>query len=340
MAASLNNAPLNEEVIRPYLGIESFSGILDEVHLYLNSRNSWSDLNVYTLGRNEYEQLRAKLQIDFSQSEMVTRIKQSLSATSIKIEQVSLVVRMKCISSKKAETILDEKITQLVGSVKEFALLPSKEIPAFYGRSLQVEIYLILNENIKSNFPYPHLKSTWLDQKTIFIKSSHEDTFGFQWNQLTKSDREEMKLHNESLVHVVHRLSLTECDNFQDAVDVWVDENYLNSLKTSTSKRNSKFLQRLLVKDVLVLALKNTFDKMIKENIGIVTPWPEVEAKPVVKQIFTALEKRINAENLKSSAEKIYLDMFDNPDLINEYIEDLFDLKKISLFLSSESVSE
>jgi len=224
--------------------------------------------------------------------------------------------------------------------VKEVALLPSKEIPAFYGRDLQVEIYLTLNENIKSNFPYPHLKSTWLDQKTILIKSSHEDTFGFQWNTLKKSDREDMKLHNESLVHVVHRLSLIECDNFQDAVDVWVDENYLNSLKTSGSKRNSKFLQRLLVKDVLVLALKNTFDKMAKENNGEVTPWPEVEARPVVKQIFTALEKRTNALDVKTSAEKIYLDMFDNPDLINEYIEDLFDLKKIASFLSGESGGE
>lgn len=340
MVTSVNNAPLNEEVIRPYVGIDSFSGILSEAQLFLNSRNSWSDSNVFTLSKVEYEQLRTRIQIDLSQSEMVSRIKQSLTATSIKVEQVSLVVRMKCLSSKKSELVLNEKLTHLVGSVKEVALLPSKEIPAFFGRDLQVEIYLTLNENIKSNFPYPHLKSTWLDQKTILIKSSHEDTFGFQWNTLKKSDREEMKLHNESLVHVVHRLSLIECDNFQDAVDVWVDENYLNSLKTSGSKRNSKFLQRMLVKDVLVLALKNTFDKMTKENNGEVSPWPEVEARPVVKQIFSALEKRTNALDLKTSAEKIYLDMFDNPDLINEYIEDLFDLKKISSFLSGDSGSE
>lgn len=340
MPANVNNAPLNEEVIRPYVGIDSFSGILDNVQLFFNSRNSWSDQNIFTLGRVEYEQLRTKLQIDMSKSEMVLRIKQCLTATSIKIEQVSLVVRMKCLSSKKAETVLNEKLTDLVGSVKEVALLPSKEMPAFYGRDLQVEIYLTLNENIKSNFPYPHLKSTWLDQKIILIKSSHEDTFGFQWNPLRDTDREEMKLHNESLVHVVHRLSLVECDNFQDAVDVWVDENYLNFLKTSGSKRNSKFLQRMLVKDVLVLALKNTFDEMNRENNGEVTPWPEVETRPVVKQIFAALEKRTNALNAKTSAEKIYLDMFDKPDLINEYIEDLFDLKKISSFLSNESSGE
>lgn len=340
MATNVNNAPLNEEVIRPYIGIDTFSGILDEAQVFLSSRNSWSDLNVLTLGRVEYEQLRTKLQIDLSKSEMVSRIKQGLTATSIKIEQVSLVVRMKCIASKKSELVLNEKLTNLAGSVKEVSLLPSKEIPAFYGRDLQIEVYLTLNENINSNFPYPHLKSTWLDQKVILIKSSQEDTFGFQWNTLTKTDREDMKLHNESLVHVVHRLSLIESDNFQDAVDVWVDENYLNSLKTSGSKRNSKFLQRLLVKDVLVLALKNTFDKMSKENQGEVTPWPEVEAKPVIKQIFTALEKRTNALNVKISSEKIYVDMFEKPDLINEYIEDLFDLKKISTFLASESGGE
>jgi hypothetical protein len=43
---------------------------------------------------------------------------------------------------------LNEKLTNLVGSVKEVVLLPSKEIPAFDGRDLQVEIYLTLNENI------------------------------------------------------------------------------------------------------------------------------------------------------------------------------------------------
>jgi hypothetical protein len=133
---------------------------------------------------------------------------------------------------------------------------------------------------------------------------------------------------------------LIESDNFQDAVDVWVDENYLSSLKNSGSKRNSKFLQRLLVKDVLVLALKNTFDKMSRDNNGEPTPWPEVEARPVIKQIFTALEKRTNALNAKISAEKIYMDMFEKPDLINEYIEDLFDLKKISSFLASENGGE
>ena len=30
MATNVNNAPLNEEEIRPYIGIDSFSGILDE----------------------------------------------------------------------------------------------------------------------------------------------------------------------------------------------------------------------------------------------------------------------------------------------------------------------
>jgi len=340
MAANLNNAPLHEEVIRPYIGIDSFSGILDDAQVFLSSRNSWSDLNVFTLSRVEYEQLRMKVQIDLSKAEMVSRVKQGLIATSIEIEQVSLVIRIKCLASKKAELVLNQKLTNSVGSVIEVNLLPSKEIPAFHGRDLQVEIYLILNENIKSNFPFPHLKSTWLDQKVILIKSSQDDTFGFQWNALTKTDREEMKLHNESLVHVVHRLSLIESDNFQDAVDVWVDENYLNSLKTSGSKRNSKFLQRLLVKDVLVLSLKNTFDKMSQENDGEVIPWPEVEARPVIKQIFTALEKRTNALNVKISAEKVYLDMFEKPDLINEYIEDLFDLKKISLFLANESGGE
>ena len=340
MAANLNNAPLNEEVIRPYIGIDSFSGILDDAQVFLSSRNSRSDLNVFTLSRVEYEQLRMKVQIDLSKAEMVSRVKQGLMATSIGIEQVSLVIRIKCLASKKSELVLNQKLTNSVGSVIEVNILPSKEIPAFYGRDLQVEIYLTLNENIKSNFPHPHLKSTWLDQKVILIKSSQEDTFGFQWNALTKTDREEMKLHNESLVHVVHRLSLIESDNFQDSVDVWVDENYLNSLKTSGSKRNSKFLQRLLVKDVLVLSLKNTFDKMSQENDGEVTPWPEVEARPVIKQIFSALEKRTNALNVKISAEKVYLDMFEKPDLINEYIEDLFDLKKISLFLANESGGE
>lgn len=43
---------------------------------------------------------------------------------------------------------------------------------------------------------------------------------------------------------------------------------------------------------------------------------------------------------MKTSAEKIYLDMFANPDLINEYIEDLFDMKKVSSFLSGESGGE
>jgi hypothetical protein len=340
MRKTVNIAPLNEEIIRPYIGIDSFSGILGEAQVFLSSRNSWSDLNVFSLGRVEYEQLRAKIQIDLSKSEMITRIKQALKATSLEIEQVSLVIKIKCLASKKFQVVINQNLTSLVGSVKEVTLLPSSEIPGFYGRDLQIEIFLTLNENIKNNFPYPNLKSTWLDQKVIIIKSSQEDTFGFQWNSLTQTDREELKLHNDSLVHVVHRLSLIESDNFQDAVDVWVDENYLNSLKSSGSKRNSKFLQRLLVKDVLVLALKNTFDKMSQENNGEVTPWPEVEERPVIKQIFTALEKRTNALNVKISAEKIYLDMFENPDLINEYIEDLFELKKISSFLASESGGE
>ena len=289
-----------------------------------------------TLGRVEYEQLRAKLQIDFAKSEVVSRIKQALSETSIRIEQVSLIVKIKCLSSKKFEIVLNQKLTNLIGSVKEISFLPSKEISAFYGRDIQVEIFLILNEDIKGNFPLPHLKSTWLGQKMILVKSSQEDTFGFQWNSLTRADREEMKLHNESLVHVVHRLSLIESDAFQDAVDVWIDESYLISLKNSTSKRHSKFLQRLLVRDVLVSALKHTFFKMYSENNGEATPWIEIESRPVMKQIFTSLEKRPNVFNSKISAERIYLEMFEKPDLINEYIEDLLDLKKISTFLANE----
>lgn len=337
MAKAVNPVPLNDEVIRPYLGVDSFSGVLDGSELFLNSRNTWSDQEVFTLGRVEYEQLRVKLRFDFSQATVVASLKQCLAATSTTMDQVSLVIRLKCLASKRAEILINEKLAHLIGSVKEVSVLPIQELPAFFGRDFQIEIFLILNEDIKDNFPFPHLKSTWLDQKVILIRSSQEETFGFQWNSLGKQDREEMKLHHESLVHVVHRLSLIECDNFQDAVDVWVDETYLTSLKSSGGKRNSKFLQRLLVKDVLVLALKNTFDKMSNENNGEVTPWIEVEARPVIKQIFSALEKRVNALNEKSSAEKIYLEMFDKPDLINEYIEDLFDLKKISTFLSSES---
>jgi hypothetical protein len=328
-----NSVSLNSDVIRPYVGIEDFAGLLSEIDFFLSSRNTWTDEDTIVLNKVEYERLSGKIRIDFSSSSTVNKIRKACKAASLDLEQVELSVRLRCLATKRSEVLLKQKLNLLLGGVTEFAIFPSVNLPILVNREMHVEIYLTLNTDIKNNFPHPYLKATWLDQKTFQLRTKKDDTFGFMWNPMSMEDRVRMNLHKESLVHVVHQLSLIECDNIQDSVEVWVDESYLNALKTLPSKRLSRLLQRILVKDVLSGALKNTFDKMKVDNGGSITPWVEIEGRPVVKQVFGALEKRAFVFEKKDSAEEIYIDMFEHSDRISEFVEDLLNLRKASEYL-------
>ena len=332
---SPSQVALATDVIRPYSGIDEFSELLAEAEIFLSSRNSWTADETLVFSKVEYEHLTGKLRINFGENYTVASIRKACSAANIQLEQIDINVRLRCLAMKRSEVLQSRKLSTILGGIAEFTLFPNTSIPLTAGREVNVEIYLTLNTDIKNNFPYPYLKSTWLDQKTFQLRAKRDDSFGFLWNAMTQEDRIKMNLHKDSLVHIVHQLSLIECDNIQDAVEVWVDESYLNALKTHSSKRLSRLLQRILVKDVLTSVIKNAFDKMKEENDGSPVPFVEIETRPVVKQVFGALEKRTTVNDKKTSAEKIYTDMFENMDRIPEYVEDLFSLRKTAEYLQN-----
>lgn len=332
----------NSDLIRAYDGLEKFDGSLDDISLKLSSRHEKIYEDFIVLKQSEYDALKIYLVIDFSGSQISNQIADATQAIKVNAHQIDLLIRVRCPISKIAEEVYRKSLNETGAAYFETQVLPSNHVPLVFGVDLEIEISLVLNTDVKDNYPYPYRKGTWLSQRNFKVVSDRSPTAGFRWLPLTHEKRKELNIHPQSKIYVNHLASIHEVARMQDAAEVWVAEEHLELMKNTPSKILRTYLQSDLVEQVMTLVLMNCLVKMKAENLET-RPWEEIDEMPVLKQVLSALSarSRVGDSRTKLDPEEIYVDLHLQPQLVSEYFSDFFEsVSNVKAMLKEVETSE
>lgn len=323
------------EVLRPYEGLEGLEGALRSLEVRVRNQNTWNSTDAVHLRLEDFQPLGLEVRWLWAESEFKAELREALDEASLHAEDVSLVGLLRCGATKTIKRFLDVRLDQvfLEKGLPE-TMIPVNDRPKIVpNREVQLEFYLLLNTTIENNFPYPYRKGTWIAQKFVTINSSEQASFDFHWADLTDDVRVEKKLHKNSVLYVENKISMHEADRFSDCVDAYADPDHQAAIKSHGSSALGKYLQAQLVRSVVAESLIFTLDQMRKKQSPA---WTEIESQPVLGRLCRVMAASGQWVGEKLDAEEVFNQLIQSPTLVNEYLDDLFSVRKLSKSIARE----
>lgn len=317
------------EVLRPYEGIETFEGFLGNLKMRVGKQGAWTQEDTLDLTSRDFAPSIIDFQWIVSEAVASKSLHDALKSTSLELDQISLVGILRCPFTKQFTVFLDQPLQAVMNDGGELrGSVPTGQTPRVLpNRNLVLSFYLLLNQDVPGNFPYPYRKGTWLDQRAISIRSQGPEAFEFEWKELTDQVRVEKKLHRNSVVYVEQRTGMHEADSFADCVDAFIDAEYQSVVDSLGSSPIGRLLQAQLVQDVVAESFLFTMQQLARQG----TPnWVEIESQPVLGRLIKTLARNCASASVPMEPPGVLADLYTTPTRINEYLEDLFGLRKLA----------
>jgi hypothetical protein len=320
-------------VLRPYEGLEGLEGALRGLEVRVRNQGNWNITGDVQLRLEDFHPLGLEVRWLWAESEFKVEVREALDEASLHAEDVSLVALLRCGATKTIKCFLDVRLDQLFldNGLQETKIPVSDRPKIVPNREVRLEFYLLLNTTIQDNFPYPYRKGTWLTQKFITVSSSEHASFDFHWADLTDEVRIEKELHKNSVLFVENRIPMQEADRFSDCVDAYVDPDHQAAIKSHGSSALGKYLQAQLVRSVVAESLIFALSQMRgKKPLA----WAELEAQPVLGRLCRVMAASGQWAGERLDAEEVFTQLIQSPTLVNEYLDDLFSVRKLAKSLA------
>jgi hypothetical protein len=317
------------EIQRPYEGVDECAGVLSEVEFRVKNQGAWTASEELILRNEDYQPLVISMRWEITPQHL-QELHTALANCRVAPDKADFVAMLRCPQTKSLRVFYRKSLDKILSGqgVPEFQI-PTHERPQLVpGRSAEVELFLALNETLDGNFPYPYRKGTWLDSRVVEVRSEAGNAFDFDWAKLSDKVRKDYGLHANSVLFVDVVGDLHEQDRFADCVVAYLDPAFEESVKSHGRSSLGKFLQAQLVRDVIATALQVTMPKL--QRNGSVIPWEEISASGVLGQMCRALASKGSWVEGALSPEEVYLLLQSKPVMINEYLDDLFGIRKLA----------
>lgn len=326
-----------QEIFRPYEGLDALESLLRNIELRVRSQSVWTSDSEIRLRPEDFNPLFLSVRWAWEHTELEESLEPALEEASLELEEVSLIGILRCPTTKQMRIFLNEPLSELVEhkGLRETKIAVDERPRLLPNRTVTAEFYLLLNQDLKNNFPFPYRKGTWLSTHTVTIKSESGDDFNFAWGDLDAQTRLEHGIHKDSSLFIVNTCPMHQADRFADCVAVYLDEDHRRYLASLGSSANGKLMQAILVKEVVSSALTFTLAQLQKG--GTLTPWVEVESSPILGRLFKVLSANGSWAGNQLDPEEIYHEFGAAPSKVNESLEDLFQIRKLSASLARES---
>lgn len=321
------------EVFRPYEGLDGFYELLANLEMKVGSQGNWTHESALELTSNDFSQAIVRYRWSWEGLQIEATLRSALKSAQLEASEVSLVGIIRCPLTKSLSTFLDEPLDQIIGQAGLLErTLPVGGNPRLLpNRNLVASFYLLLNENIQGNFPFPYRKGTWLDQKSFHLQSEGNESFDFTWNELNDEVRKERGLHKNSVMFVDQRAPMHEADTFSDCVEAYIDPEYQAIIHNQGAAALSKLLQSQLVLDVVSESFIFSIQQLRSQGPPA---WIEIEDQPVLGRLITTLAKSCTVMQDSQEPEDVYVELTKNPTRISEYLQDLFGFRRYSRTLA------
>ncbi len=317
-------------ILRPYEGLEPFASVLRGLEVQVRNQGFWISEDNIQLRLEDFQPLGLAVRWAWDDDDLRTELRDAVDGASLFPEDVTLLGMLRCPQTKTLRSFIEIGLEELLSQHGlPVTSIPVDERPRILpNRDVTLEFYLLLNRSIPDNFPYPHRKGTWLSQKMFTVQSSLNDSFDFHWADLNDEIRIAKQLHKDSVMFVDNKLPMHEADRFSDCVDAYVDSEHQAAVRSHGSSPLGKYLQASMVREVVSQSLLFTLEELKKRQRP--PSWAEMEGQPILGRLCRTFASNGNWALESPDAEGVYEKLLSSPTLVNEYLDDLFGIRKLA----------
>jgi len=311
------------QYLRPYEGIDQFEGVLDGFHLNAPKLDAQSSGDSLELFKSDFDKFESDLVFDLAAAQYANQLADGLRATGLDLNQVDLFVRLRSPLLKKTLLIFHETLDEVKLAFPPVKIFPNQTINIVAEAPVIVQFGLFLNADSKVNFPRPYRKGTWLELREITIRSQRLAFSGFDWLPLTLDMRKEKRLPEKSLLHVEHHIPLFQAESLQEAVEVYVDDEYLHAMSAHQDPKIQTFLQHSLTAQVVSSLLINGLQNEIDGSAEL-PAWEDNDPTKLGAILVSQLAEQKMSDGSRMSVQERWDLLIKQPVDCVELIEDFF----------------
>jgi hypothetical protein len=325
--------------LRPYVGIDQFAGVLDGFYIDVPKIRVRSSGDYLELVKSDFASFEADLICDLSTAQYANQLEDALSATGLEADQVILFVRLRSPLLKKTLLVARKRFSEVDG-LSSVKLFPNSDVKLVLEAPVIVQFGLVLDIDLMGHFPRPYRKGTWLELREITIRSERSAFSGFNWIPLTPDMRKTKGLPEKSVLHVEHRIPLFQAEKLQDAVDVYVDDQYLEAMSMHQELKVRTFLQHNLTAQVVASLLLNGLQNEIESSAD--TPvFADMNQNCLGAILMNKLAEQKMSDDSTTPVQDLWDRLVNRPVECVELIEDFFGVNvPAKKLLQSEGWSE
>lgn len=323
-----------QRVIRPFIGLDAYEGLLRSIHVSLNKRKLKTDKDY--LDETQFEDLALQLELKFNVGEVLV----AANDTGLKPSELSFVIIAYGNTFKRAELLRAWNLE--TSEIEESLTFHTSDLPDIFGDSFggfNLVFALILNKE-RQRIPL-HVSSpgTWLTKREIQVRPERNISF-FAPTPMNLEKKKDFGLSSKALLYIQEGIeSIQFATSVEQALTVWVDEETLLALQNNYNP----------AAEVAAMMLARTAIGAVVELIGRVLGAKDFDMDGYANQlaneenderVLTRFVKRAhkvlgNQENWVATLDQIKAD----PQLVASKIEAQADLRgeiKKALFKGGE----
>lgn len=311
-----------QRIIRPFIGLDAYEGLLRSIHVSLNKRQLKIDKDY--LDESQFEDLALQFDLKFNVGEVLV----AANDTGLKPNELSFVVLAYGNTFKRSELLRSWNLE--TDQIEENLSFHTSDLPEIFGDSFggfNLVFALVLNQK-RPNVPL-HVSSpgTWLVKREIQVRPERSISF-FAPTPMNLAKKKELGLSSKSLLYIQEGVeSIQYATTVEQVLTVWVDEETLLSLQNNynpAAEVAAMMLARTAIGAVVELIGRVLNGKDFDVH-GYATQLQEDESDDRVLTRFVRRANKVlgNQDNWAATLDELKLD----PQLVASKIEAQADLR-------------
>lgn len=217
-----------QRIIRPFLGLDAYEGLLRTLHVKVNKRQLKVDKDY--LDDSQFDDLALELDLQFNVGEALV----AANDTGLKPSELSFVVLAYGMTFKRVEILRSWNlgVDEIEGSLN----FHTTDLPDIFGDSFggfNLVFALVLNEQRPPAPLQISTPGTWLVKREIQIRPERSISF-FAPTPMNLAKKKEFNLSPKALLYIQEGVeSIQYATNVEQVLTVWVDEETLLSLQNN-----------------------------------------------------------------------------------------------------------
>ena len=259
-----------QRVIRPFLGLEAYEGLLRPIHVWINKRQLKLDKDY--LDESLFSDLNLQLDLKVNVGEALV----AANDTGLRADQLSLVVIAYGNTYKRSEVLRSWNLEH--DQIEETLSFHTSDLPEIFGDSFggfNLVFALILNSERAAVPLQVSSPGTWLTKREIQVRPERSVSF-FSPTPMDLAKKKEFELSSKALLYIQEGPeSIQYATTVEQALTVWVDEDILLSLSNNNNP----------AAEVAAMLLARTAIGAVIELIGRVVSARDFDSRTLISEL-------------------------------------------------------